>query len=58
MNEEPSEPSEDIEELIKKLQESEEERRNFEETCKKSLLREYYLKQESRVTREYDVPLR
>jgi transposase-like protein len=54
------EPSEDIEELIKKLQESEEERRNFEEKCKKSLLREYYLKRESikRVTREYDVPLR
>jgi hypothetical protein len=34
---------EDIEKIIKKLQESGEEQRIFEEKCKKSMLREYYI---------------
>jgi hypothetical protein len=38
-----SEDIEDIEKQIKKLQESGEEQRIFEENCKKSMLREYYI---------------
>jgi hypothetical protein len=38
-----SENNEDVEKLIKKLQESGEEQRVLEEKCKKSMLREYYI---------------
>jgi hypothetical protein len=58
MNQETYEPPEDIEALIKKLQDSEEEQLIFEETCKKSLLREYYMKRVIPVTPDFDAPQR
>jgi hypothetical protein len=49
---------EDIEKLIKKLQESAEEQRVFEEKCKKSMLREYYINRTEKIMTDKEQILR